>query len=68
MALPNHAEGRKRGRVIALEEIADTVVFLASERAKMITGAFLPVDGGILTGWFEPSVYYENILGRKLDR
>jgi NAD(P)-dependent dehydrogenase (short-subunit alcohol dehydrogenase family) len=56
------------GRVIAPEEIADAVVFLASERAKMITGAFLPVDGGILTGWFEPSVYYEKILGRKLDR
>jgi NAD(P)-dependent dehydrogenase (short-subunit alcohol dehydrogenase family) len=54
------------GRVIQPEEVADAVVFLASDKARMVTGAFLPVDGGILTGWFEPSVYYEKILGRKL--
>jgi len=29
-------------------EIADTIVFFASERARMITGHTLPVDGGFL--------------------
>jgi NAD(P)-dependent dehydrogenase (short-subunit alcohol dehydrogenase family) len=55
------------GRLIEPEEIADAVVFLASEKASMITGAFLPVDGGILTGWFEPSVYYEKFLGKRFE-
>jgi len=30
------------------EDIADAIVFLASERARMITGHTLPVDGGFL--------------------
>ena len=29
-------------------DIADAIVFLASERARMITGHTLPVDGGFL--------------------
>jgi NAD(P)-dependent dehydrogenase (short-subunit alcohol dehydrogenase family) len=33
-------------RFCTLEEIADTVCFLASDRAAMITGANVPVDGG----------------------
>jgi NAD(P)-dependent dehydrogenase (short-subunit alcohol dehydrogenase family) len=53
------------GRLIEPGEVADAVVFLASEKARMIAGAFLPVDGGILTGWFEPAVYYEKFLGKK---
>ena len=53
-------------RLIEPAEVADAVVFLASEKARMIAGAFLPVDGGILTGWFEPDVYYEKFLGKKL--
>jgi len=34
------------GRLAAPEDIADAVVFLASEEAKHITGVTLPVDGG----------------------
>jgi NAD(P)-dependent dehydrogenase (short-subunit alcohol dehydrogenase family) len=30
------------------EEVADVVVFLASERGRWITGVTLPVDGGQL--------------------
>jgi 3-oxoacyl-[acyl-carrier protein] reductase len=30
-------------------DVADLVVFLASSRASFITGATIPVDGGILT-------------------
>ena len=29
-------------------DVADAIVFLASERARMITGHTLPVDGGFL--------------------
>jgi NAD(P)-dependent dehydrogenase (short-subunit alcohol dehydrogenase family) len=32
------------------EEIAETIVFLASDRASFITGAIVPVDGGFLAG------------------
>jgi enoyl-[acyl-carrier-protein] reductase (NADH) len=31
------------------ENVADAVVFLASDRAALITGAVIPVDGGFLT-------------------
>ncbi len=34
------------GRVGTPEEVAGPVVFLASERASLITGATLPIDGG----------------------
>jgi NAD(P)-dependent dehydrogenase (short-subunit alcohol dehydrogenase family) len=65
---PKHARERQvpMGRLIEPGEVADAVVFLASEKARMIAGAFLPVDGGILTGWFEPEVYYEQFLGKPL--
>jgi len=33
------------------EEIAQAALFLASEDSSFITGATIPVDGGILAGW-----------------
>ncbi|MDQ6526121.1 SDR family oxidoreductase [Nocardioides sp. LHD-245] len=35
------------GRLATEEEIADAVVFLASDRARFVNGAGLPVDGGM---------------------
>ena len=37
------------GRLASPSDIADLVVFLASDRASFITGAVIPIDGGILT-------------------
>jgi NAD(P)-dependent dehydrogenase (short-subunit alcohol dehydrogenase family) len=37
------------GRLTAVEDVADLVTFLASERASFISGVVIPVDGGILT-------------------
>ena len=37
------------GRLAVPSDIADAVAFLASERAGFITGAVVPIDGGILT-------------------
>lgn len=34
------------GRVLSAEEIAEAIVFLASDAASAITGAILSVDGG----------------------
>lgn len=34
------------GRVGDVTEVAETIAFLASERASFITGALLPIDGG----------------------
>jgi NAD(P)-dependent dehydrogenase (short-subunit alcohol dehydrogenase family) len=41
------------GRMCTMEEIGETVSFLASDRASMITGQSLAVDGGTLSGWGE---------------
>jgi L-rhamnose 1-dehydrogenase len=35
------------GRLGAPEDVADCVVFLASDRARYVTGAALLVDGGL---------------------
>ena len=35
------------GRIAGAEEIAATILFLASDDASFVTGAALPVDGGI---------------------
>ena len=40
------------GRVLTAEEVADTVLFLASERSAPITGESIGVDGGITRGIF----------------
>jgi 3-oxoacyl-[acyl-carrier protein] reductase len=38
------------GRLGEPRELADAIVFLASERASYITGATLSVDGGLVKG------------------
>jgi len=39
------------GRFCTPDEIAQAVIFFASERSDMITGQLLPVDGGVLVGY-----------------
>jgi NAD(P)-dependent dehydrogenase (short-subunit alcohol dehydrogenase family) len=41
------------GRMCTAEEIGEAVSFLASDRAAMITGQALAVDGGVLSGFGE---------------
>ena len=41
------------GRFTTIAEIGEVVSFLASDRAAMITGQMLAVDGGLLTGFGE---------------
>jgi NAD(P)-dependent dehydrogenase (short-subunit alcohol dehydrogenase family) len=45
-ALDELAKGGPAGRPAAPEEIAEAIVFLATERASFVHGAVLPVDGG----------------------
>lgn len=37
------------GRLASLADVAEVAAFIASDRAQFITGAVIPVDGGILT-------------------
>jgi NAD(P)-dependent dehydrogenase (short-subunit alcohol dehydrogenase family) len=46
----NYAKATPIRRVLQPNEIADTVLFLASERAGAITGESIAVDGGITRG------------------
>ncbi|MCZ6469605.1 MAG: SDR family oxidoreductase, partial [Candidatus Dadabacteria bacterium] len=38
------------GRIGRPEELANLIVFLASERASYITGTTIQVDGGLIKG------------------
>ncbi len=38
------------GRYVEPEEVADLVLFLASDQSRMITGSMLGIDGGSLAG------------------
>jgi NAD(P)-dependent dehydrogenase (short-subunit alcohol dehydrogenase family) len=46
----NYAKATPIRRVLQPAEIADAVLFLASERAGAITGESIAVDGGITRG------------------
>jgi len=48
----NYAKSTPIRRVLQPSEIADTVLFLASERAGAVTGESIAVDGGITRGVF----------------
>jgi NAD(P)-dependent dehydrogenase (short-subunit alcohol dehydrogenase family) len=39
-------------RLVEPDEVADAVIWLASQQTSMVTGVALPVDGGLLTGAF----------------
>jgi NAD(P)-dependent dehydrogenase (short-subunit alcohol dehydrogenase family) len=41
------------GRMCSIDEIGEAASFLASDRAAMITGQMLAIDGGLLTGFGE---------------
>ena len=45
--LAESGRGIPLGRLGEPEEIADVIVFLCSPRASYVTGALLPVDGGV---------------------
>jgi NAD(P)-dependent dehydrogenase (short-subunit alcohol dehydrogenase family) len=42
------------GRVATPQEVADAVIFLASDAARGISGSILWVDGGTLGTWTTP--------------
>jgi NAD(P)-dependent dehydrogenase (short-subunit alcohol dehydrogenase family) len=49
-ALAEFAQTHPIGRIIQPEEVANVVLFLASDRASVVTGITVPVDGGLLAG------------------
>lgn len=58
--LPQVAEGYPLGRTGTPEDVAEAVAFLTSNRSTFITGAVLPVDGGLTIGspaaWLRPDL------------
>ncbi|GGF41850.1 SDR family NAD(P)-dependent oxidoreductase [Subtercola lobariae] len=54
------SEGYPLGRIGRTSEIAEAIVFLASDKASFITGVTLPVDGGLSisnpAAWLKPEL------------
>jgi NAD(P)-dependent dehydrogenase (short-subunit alcohol dehydrogenase family) len=44
--LGRYVEGIPLGRMVEMDEIAASIVYLASDYASYVTGVDLPVDGG----------------------
>ena len=49
-ALEEFAQTHPIGRLIQPEDVANVVLFLASDKAGVVTGITMPVDGGLLSG------------------
>lgn len=49
-ALAEFAQSHPIGRLIQPEDVANVVLFLASDKAGVVTGITVPVDGGIMSG------------------
>jgi NAD(P)-dependent dehydrogenase (short-subunit alcohol dehydrogenase family) len=52
------------GRFCGIEEIGEAACFLASDRADMITGQLLAVDGGMLSGFGED---LRSVVRKRID-
>lgn len=52
------------GRMCVPDDIAQAVIFLASERSDLITGQVLAVDGGLLTGYGED---LRSVIRKRMD-
>jgi NAD(P)-dependent dehydrogenase (short-subunit alcohol dehydrogenase family) len=48
------------GKLCEPEEVADAVLFLCSNRSKMIMGQALDVDGGELLAWTDAETYRQS--------
>lgn len=48
--LQDESNGIALGRIGEAEEVAEMICFLGSEKASFITGALIPVDGGLTAG------------------
>src|SRR5690349_4584148 len=54
------------GRLGTVEEYGDLVAFLCSERAAYITGAVIPIDGGLLHSAFWSPAGFSRIDGKRI--